>query len=64
MTTNKYGFINAREIFECPEFVGRKETANKYLKYCNERNKKDDWTLNTVFDKVMEETSRGGANDI
>ena len=62
MTFNKYGFINAREIFECPEFVGQKEMVRlrtrKQMDYYSERNKKDGWTLDTVLDDLMTETAK------
>lgn len=51
--TNRYGFINARDIFNDAEFMGRKETEDKYLEYCTERNHKDEWSLESVLDELM-----------
>ena len=67
MTFNKYGFINAREIFECPEFVGQKEMVRfrmrKQMDYYSERNEKDGWTTETVLDGLMKDTTvRSDAN--
>jgi len=67
VTYNKYGFINAREIFECPEYVGKKEMVRlkmrQQMDYYSERNQKDGWTLNTVLNDLMKETSGGGATN-
>lgn len=56
MTTNKYGFINAREIFDLAEFVGNEEILTKRMEYYSGRNEKDGWTLDTVFDNLIKET--------
>lgn len=57
MTENRYGFISARDIFECAEFVGEEDVKNKRMEYYSERNQKDGWTLDTVLDDLMSETS-------
>lgn len=62
METNKYGFIDVKDIFKCPEFVGR-NTTDHYMEYCCERNEKDGWTTETVLDGLMKETAvRSDAN--
>ena len=62
MKTNKYGFIDVRDIFDCSWFIGKKEVVrrdmDKQMEYYDERNKKDGWTLDTVLDSLMADTSR------
>lgn len=67
MKENRYGFIDVRDIFDCPEFIGEKETVRKGMEeqmiYYDERNRKDGWTLDTVLDSLMTETTvRSDAN--
>lgn len=62
MKKNKYGFIDVRDIFDCPEFIGKKEAVrkdmDKRMEYYDERNQKDGWTLDTVLDDLMTETAK------
>lgn len=62
MKSNKYGFINAREVFEYPAFIGKQETINKRINYYSDRNRKDEWTLDSVLEILMNDNKKSDVN--